>query len=107
MYMNGCTESDHARFAVAIEKLPCRWIVSYDNVKLARELYSGYRKRLARSRYTAANRAIGDEAVFFSEGIAMPPAPSYQKRELVLGPTRREKAFEQRCVGVGGNKEYG
>lgn len=48
------------------------WIVSYDNVVAIKKLYSGFRSIVYNVGYTARERRVGKEVMFFSDKLSVP-----------------------------------
>ncbi|WP_330110674.1 DNA adenine methylase [Methylophaga thalassica] len=74
LYRNFYEHQDHLAIASTLRrqnfKLP--WIVSYDNTPEICEIYEGTRSLTYNLHYTAQKRYLGDEVMFFSEGLEVP-----------------------------------
>jgi DNA adenine methylase len=76
LYANFYKPEDHSQIADVIKNLSQPWIVSYDNVKEIRELYEGYRNIQYGLAYSAADKYIGSEIMFFSDALRIPRVDS-------------------------------
>lgn len=73
LYLNAYQEEDHRRLAALVKKLPCNWVVSYDDDPLVRELYDGNCAQDLSLHYSAqAHSRIGQERIYFSAGLTPP-----------------------------------
>ena len=73
LYLNTYALSDHTELAATVKTtLQCPWVVSYDDVALARSLYKGHTTRKYHLSYSAARRYIGREVLFFSDSLCIP-----------------------------------
>ena len=70
------THADHQALAEAVLTMPTPWVVSYDNVKEIRDLYSGARRMTYGLQYTARERYEGKEIMLFSPGLRVPSVRS-------------------------------
>ncbi|MBH1736293.1 DNA adenine methylase [Stenotrophomonas maltophilia] len=74
LYLNAYEASDHRRLSKLVKKLPCKWVVSYDDDPLVRELYDDCVGQDLSLHYSAqAHSRIGRERIYFSEGL-LPPS---------------------------------
>jgi DNA adenine methylase len=77
LYKNSYTSEDHTRIADAVRGLTQpNWIVSYDDVPLINDLYSGFRSSTYQINYSANYRSAGGEVMFFSPRLLVPPVSS-------------------------------
>jgi len=74
LYYDYYKAEDHAAVAKFIEdKMQNRfWIVSYDNVKPIKDLYSGFRSIVYNVGYSARETRTGKEVMFFSPKLEIP-----------------------------------
>jgi DNA adenine methylase len=74
LYYDYYTSSDHAELAEFIEAHMRRrfWLVSYDNVRPIKKLYSPFRSVVYNVGYTAREQRIGREVMFFSDQLSVP-----------------------------------
>lgn len=73
LYLNAYEEADHRRLSKLVKALPCKWVVSYDDDPLVRELYDDCVGQDLSLHYSAqANSRIGRERIYFSDGL-LPP----------------------------------
>lgn len=75
LYFNSYGPGDHEDVSKSVRSLPggIRWIVSYDDVQPIRGLYSHEPALFYSIGYSARNRRQGNEAMFFSPDLAVPP----------------------------------
>lgn len=70
LYKNFFEPEDHCRLEKQIrEKLKCPWIVTYDNVKEIREIYSRNLNKEISIHYSAGMKTTGKEVLFYSPGL--------------------------------------
>lgn len=72
LYENHYQRDDHAEIAALVAKIKQKWIVSYDNVRPIRRLYSQYEKEGFGLHYTAQDRYIGKEVMIFCPDLVTP-----------------------------------
>ena len=72
LYLNAYEPDDHAGVAVEVRRMSGPWIVSYDDVSQIRKLYAGCRSRKLSLLHTARSAHLGQEVMFFSDGIRIP-----------------------------------
>ncbi len=73
LYMNYYKHDDHIILAEQIKQLSHKWIVSYDDVQLIRELYQDQsNSKNIQLRYSAGNTNLGQEVIFSSNNIILP-----------------------------------
>jgi DNA adenine methylase len=75
LYYDFYAPEDHAHIAGFMNASVTRqqWIVSYDNVKPIRDLYSGARHVIYNIGYSARSPSQGSEVMFFGSGLKVPP----------------------------------
>lgn len=73
LYLNAYRPGDHVRVRDRIAALRCPWLVSYDDVPAVRELYRGYSFRRVRLLHTARSTRLGNEVIYFSPALTIPP----------------------------------
>lgn len=78
LYDNHYNPEDHKKIAEAVEEyIKCPWIVSYDNVEQIRDLYVGNNCYTFSLYYSAKERFLGKEVMFYSRGLDVRyPRPS-------------------------------
>jgi DNA adenine methylase len=59
LYKHGMNETEHKRLAEATKRLKCRWMLSYDDHPLVRELYHGNEIKELAVTYSNATNAVG------------------------------------------------
>ncbi|MBU1098679.1 MAG: DNA adenine methylase [Bacteroidetes bacterium] len=70
LYMNYYKKDDHFAVCDKIKEITnVHWIVSYDNVKEIKKLYSIYRSKEYTFKHTAHSSKIGKEILFFSNDL--------------------------------------
>ena len=73
LYLNYYTVKDHENLFKQIKKLRNEnWILTYDNVKQIKELYSCYNHRKYNLRYSAGKKNMGQELMIFSDKLYYP-----------------------------------
>jgi DNA adenine methylase len=75
LYYDFYKHDDHAAVAKFVQQKirRQRWLVSYDNAELIRQLYAGCEHIVYKVGYSARNRSEGAEIMFFDEGLIVPP----------------------------------
>ncbi|NOS77619.1 MAG: DNA adenine methylase [Nitrospira sp.] len=75
LYLDYYSHSDHEQVASTITKKIRRqkWMVSYDDTKPVRELYSSYRSLAYKIGYSARETRAGREIMFFCDDLEIPP----------------------------------
>ncbi|MGN0024169.1 MAG: DNA adenine methylase [Candidatus Avelusimicrobium sp.] len=69
LYYNHFSNADHAILANNVKKYSKHWIVSYDNVKEVRQLYTPHRCKTYSLNYSVKEHYQGSEVMFFSKGL--------------------------------------
>lgn len=73
LYLNYYCDKDHKKIAELINTLKKqKWIITYDNTALIRELYREYRKSVYSLKYSASKPKIGEEIMIFSNNLYIP-----------------------------------
>jgi DNA adenine methylase len=73
MYRNHYEPADHARIADLVQnKLPYRWIVSYDDTPEIAKLYPARRRVRYTLHYSAQIRRLGGELMIFCDSLRLP-----------------------------------
>ncbi|PKL92978.1 MAG: DNA methyltransferase [Candidatus Goldiibacteriota bacterium HGW-Goldbacteria-1] len=73
LYMNYYKPEDHKQIAEQIFGLgEQKWIVSYDDVKEIRRIYSNYKSIKYKLHYSSGEKKTGNEIMFFSDNIIKP-----------------------------------
>ncbi|MCF3501864.1 DNA adenine methylase [Stenotrophomonas maltophilia] len=94
LYLNAYDERDHRKLASLVAGLSCHWVVSYDCQDIIREIYSPFRWSNLALHYSAQEHSrIGNELVFFSNGLTPPDM------EGVTSRYRRPWATDEFNVG--------
>lgn len=81
LYLDYYTHDDHVRIAKLVTGKIRRqkWIVSYDDTKAVRSLYTGYRQVVYGLSYSARDARNGVEIMFFSDQLTIPPPTGAMK----------------------------
>lgn len=73
LYMNHYNPKDHEDVGNAIKRIRgVRWIVSYDDHKAIKTIYSGFRNKKHILQHSAHGPRTGKEILFFSPGLSVP-----------------------------------
>ena len=73
LYYDFYKTNDHANVATAVHRLThVKWIVSYDDVLPIADLYEFDQGMRYQIKYSARNRIVGREAMFFSSELKVP-----------------------------------
>lgn len=77
LYDNFYCHNDHEAVAKMMDSIASsKWVVSYDDVKEIRDMYSAYRSLRYKLSYSAQSREQGGEIIFFSPSMEVPEIPS-------------------------------
>lgn len=90
LYQNALSDEDHRRIAASVARLRTSWMVSYDDAPEIRVMYERWRSIRYGLQYSAAERQLGAEVMFFSDGLTLPDAesPAGISAEVVAGALR-------------------
>ncbi|WP_159990838.1 DNA adenine methylase [Pelistega ratti] len=72
LYRNFYQAKDHEEIKKTLDHLQYDWIVSYDNVPEIRKIYKGYSAREHILNYSAYEKKLGNEIIFFSPKLRIP-----------------------------------
>ena len=72
LYENHYELVDHTAVGTAIQNMPHKWLVSYDNVPEIRNIYDGYRNIQYELSYSIGRKYQGEEIIFFSPDLVFP-----------------------------------
>ena len=72
LYTNSYNDSDHIKVAAFIRSESRPWVVSYDNHEFIRTIYSGCEFVEYDLTYTAQNKGVGNEIMFFGNLKSLP-----------------------------------
>lgn len=81
LYLSAYRPEDHARVREAVASLQAPWVVSYDDVPTIKTLYRDVRCRHLNLIHTARDARIGEEVMFFSDGLRIPRFVPYRSVE--------------------------
>jgi len=85
LYMNHYDDKNHKKVSEKIKSISqVKWIVSYDNVKQIRELYSDCQKKEFSFKHTAYESRDGKEILFFSKGLKQPEIKNWNPTKFKL-----------------------
>lgn len=84
LYENHYQHKDHVEIAEQIKKIIQPWMVSYDNVPEIVELYRSYRSLEYGLSYSAQERYVGSEIIFFSNGLIVPSVADPSRVKLKM-----------------------
>ena len=76
LYEHFYQHDNHVEIARLVRTIDRPYIVSYDAANAILDLYKGYDDIAYGLRYSAAERYLGDEVMFFSPGLLHPPVAS-------------------------------
>jgi DNA adenine methylase len=74
LYKNAFCVDDHAHLKMVVSTQLARrkWLMTYDNVPLIKELYVGFNSEDFELQYVASNKRRGKETMIFSDSINVP-----------------------------------
>ncbi|OFS84505.1 DNA methyltransferase [Oligella sp. HMSC05A10] len=72
LYRNFYNHQDHIDIKKTLDNIKYPWLVSYDNAPEIRKIYQGYRTQNHILTYTAQEKKLGDEILFFSNELKIP-----------------------------------
>jgi len=76
LYENFYVHADHEEVATLVSKLNVPWVVSYDGVPEIRKMYEGFTSISYGLRYSAGDRYLGTERMYFSHDVELPDVES-------------------------------
>jgi DNA adenine methylase len=76
LYENFYRHEDHVEIATLVGKLIAPWIVSYDSVPEIAAMYRDFPGISYGLQYSAADRHLGSERMYFSSGLTLPSVQS-------------------------------
>lgn len=71
LYYNHFSDKDHLNLSNNVKKYSKHWIVSYDNVKEVRKLYTPHRCKTYSLNYSVKEHYQGSEVMFFSPSLGL------------------------------------
>jgi len=69
LYMNHFVENDHVHLKEVVSQLHNKWLVTYDNVDLIKNIYNEYSNELFNIQYSMSNKRIEKEIAIYSDNI--------------------------------------
>ena len=72
LYENSFDENDHTELSQIVKGLPYKWIVTYDECQLIRDLYDTCPQQVITLNYSAGSTRKGKELLIWSDLIEMP-----------------------------------
>jgi DNA adenine methylase len=91
LYLNNYTVEDHRRIAACVGELGVPWVVTYDYAATRYQLYH-HRRMVFGLPYSAQDRYVGREVMFFSDRLKLPPGWRTAAR-LTLSPPKSKYPF--------------
>jgi len=92
LYMSHYKKEHHLFVSNRIKRIKnIKWIVSYDNVKEIRELYSDCPQKEYSFKHTAYEAREGKEVLFFSQNIVQPDIQNWEPLNFKLRKTKNGK----------------
>ncbi len=76
LYEDYYKHQDHIKISRILTLLGRKWIITYDNTEEIRDIYLGYRFITYSLNYSTAIHRTGEEIMFFSENLIIPPINS-------------------------------
>jgi DNA adenine methylase len=89
LYLNTYSLADHVQLASRIAALTQPWVATYDHAAIRADLFRAQRRMVYGLSYSAQNRRMGKEVMFFSDRLTLPVGWSFGKR-ICLAPARSE-----------------
>ncbi len=71
LYLNHFNDDDHKELKIAVSNLINKWLVTYDNVELIKEIYSDYRSDLFEIKYSMAIKRTENEIAIYSDNLVL------------------------------------
>lgn len=85
LYLNFYNDNDHQILSERLRLLRnSKWIVTYDNVKPIRDLYTLFKKCKFDINYSVQSTKKGNEVMFFSDSLSIPKEIIIENREYNL-----------------------
>jgi len=72
LYENSFNEDDHTELSQVVKRLPYKWIVTYDECNLIRDLYRECAQQVITLNYSAGSTRKGKELLIWSNSVNMP-----------------------------------
>lgn len=72
LYANYYAHPDHVEIGKLLSSTMAYWLVTYDDTPEIRDIYCRYRRLRYQLSYTARDRYVGAEVMFFSKGLKLP-----------------------------------
>lgn len=95
LYMNHYGFENHKIVSDRIKSIQnVKWIVSYDNVPEIQELYDGCDKKEFSFKHSAYKSRVGEEILFFSDGIKQPLVDDYNPVGFKKRPNKSEIIYK-------------
>ena len=92
LYMNYYAKSDHQEVADKIKNINnVNWIVSYDNHDVIKDLYKPFCPKEYTFNHSAHSSKIGQEVLFFSNGIKIPSGLEWNPIDFKYNPKANSK----------------
>ncbi len=89
LYRNYYTHQDHVNIEKRLKLINnVKWMVSYDNAKEIRDIYSRYNQKIYSFSYTAQTKTLGTEVIIYGPGL------KHNLDEVPYRPQRRRRSKE-------------
>jgi DNA adenine methylase len=98
LYLSDYTVDGHRKLETQLERLSHPWIVTYDCAALQHELYGSHRRVVYGLHYTAHTKYEGQEVMFFSDDLLLPPIPSLLGSRMRLCRSRSRLRVTSRVI---------
>lgn len=69
LYENSFSIKDHEDLSSTVKELPYKWIVTYDDSEIIRQLYTGFRMNNFNLQYSAGKAKLGTELAVYSHSL--------------------------------------